>query len=107
LRRECSIDIVITGEYNADMNTTIQIRINDVVKKKAQKAFKKRGLTMSSGLKLYLHDVAENECVHYVPSTPKTRAIRKMMDREVAWAIKHGKRYSSAEEMFNDIESKK
>jgi addiction module RelB/DinJ family antitoxin len=85
------------------MNTTIQIRIDKTTKTKAQKAFKVMGLDMSAGVKMFLTDVARNQCMPFVPSTKRTRAIRRMMDKEVAWAIKHGKRYTSAKEMHADI----
>jgi len=87
------------------MNTTIQIRIDKATKIKAQRAFKVMGLDMSSGMKMFLTDVARNQCMPFVPSTKKTRAIRRMMDKEVAWALKHGKRYTSTKEMLDDIES--
>lgn len=36
------------------MNTTLQIRIDQKMKNEASKAFKSMGLTLSSGVKLYL-----------------------------------------------------
>lgn len=88
------------------MNTTMQIRIDAPTKAKAQKAFKSMGIDMSSGVKMFLSQVAKDQCMPFVPSTTKTRAIRKKWDKEVAWAIKHGKIYSTAEEMHKDILNK-
>ncbi|MEI7709504.1 MAG: type II toxin-antitoxin system RelB/DinJ family antitoxin [bacterium] len=85
------------------MNTTMQIRIDSLTKIKAQRAFKEMGIDMSSGVKMFLTQVATDQCMPFVPSTAKTRAIRKQWDREVAWAIKHGKRYTSAKEMHKAI----
>lgn len=81
----------------------MQIRIDKPTKAKAQKAFKSMGIDMSSGVKMFLSQVAMDQCMPFVPSTKKTRAIRKQWDREVAWAIKYGKRYTSAKEMHKDI----
>jgi len=85
------------------MNTTMQIRIDSPTKIRAQKAFKSMGLDLSSGVKMFLNQVAIDQCMPFVPSTKKTRANRKKWDKELQWAINHGKRYSSAEEMHKDI----
>ena len=85
------------------MNTTMQIRIDSSIKTKAQRAFKEMGIDMSSGVKMFLHQVATDNCMPFVPSNIKTRANRKRWDKEVAWAIKHGRRYTSAKEMHKAI----
>lgn len=89
------------------MNTTMQIRIDSSVKTKAQKAFKSMGIDMSSGVKMFLSQVAKDQCMPFVPSTKKTIAIRKRWDKELAWVMKHGKGYTSTKEMFDDIEAGK
>jgi DNA-damage-inducible protein J len=89
------------------MNTTMQIRIDASTKTKAQKAFKSMGIDMSSGVKMFLAQVAKDQCMPFVPSTAKTRAIRKKWDKEFDWVMKHGKGYSSTKEMFDAIESGK
>jgi len=81
----------------------MQIRIDSPTKIRAQKAFKSMGLDLSSGVKMFLNQVAIDQCMPFVPSTKKTRANRKKWDKELQWAINHGKRYSSAEEMHKDI----
>ena len=89
------------------MNTTMQIRIDSLMKNKAQKAFKSMGIDMSSGVKMFLNQVAINQCMPFVPSTKKTIAIRKKWDKEFDWVMKHGKGYMSTKEMFDDIEAGK
>ncbi len=88
------------------MNTTMQIRIDSATKAKAQKAFKGMGIDMSSGVKMFLNQVALEQCMPFVPSTKKTRAIRKKWDKEVAWAIKYRTGYASAKEMHDAIMKK-
>jgi len=83
--------------------TTIQIRIDRPTKTRAQKAFRGMGIDMSSGMKMFLNQVAIDQCMPFVPSTTKTRAIRKRWDKELAWVLKHGKGYSSAKAMHDDI----
>ena len=85
------------------MNTTMQIRIDSPTKAKAQKDFKSMGIDMSSGVKMFLHQVAVDQCMPFVPSTKKTRAIRKKWDKEFAQVLKNGKGYSSAKEMHDAI----
>ena len=85
------------------MSTTIQIRIDAPIKVKAQRAFKHMGIDMSSGVKMFLSQVAINQCMPFVPSTKKTRAIRKKWDKEFEWVMKHGKGYASAKEMHDAI----
>ena len=89
------------------MNTTMQIRIDAPTKAKAQKAFKSMGIDMSSGVKMFLSQVAKDQCMPFVPSTAKTRALRKKWDNEFEWVMKNGKGYSSTKEMFDAIESGK
>ena len=85
------------------MNTTMQIRIDSPTKIKAQRAFKSMGIDMSSGVKMFLNQVVIDQCMPFVPSTKKTRAIRRKWDKEFEWVMKHGKGYSSAKEMHDAI----
>ena len=89
------------------MNTTMQIRIDSSTKNKAQRAFKDMGIDMSSGVKMFLHQVAVDKCMPFVPSTTKTRANKKRWDKEFEWVMKHGKGYMSTKDMFDDIEAGK
>ena len=56
---------------------------------------------------MFLNYVALNQEMHFVPSTKKTRAMRRQWEKEIAEAIKSGKVYNSAEEMHRDILIKK
>lgn len=85
------------------MNTTIQIRIDQRTKTRAQKVFKDLGIDMSSGMKMFLNQVVEDKGLPFIPSTIRTRAIRRKWDREVATALKNGRRYSSAKAMHKDV----
>ena len=85
----------------------MQIRIDSSTKSKAKKAFKDMGIDMSSGVKMFLNQVATDQCMPFIPSTKKTRAIRKKWDKEFEWVMKHGKGYASTKEMLDDIEAGK
>lgn len=100
------IDNVVTWVYYRNMNTsTLQIRIDPKTKVAAQKAFKTMGMDMSSGVKIFLTQVAKDECFPFVPSTKKTIAIRKEAEKQISDFKKgKGKGYTSVKEMFDDLE---
>lgn len=82
--------------------STLSIRIEEKTKREANKTLTALGLDMSSAVKLFLNQVIIEQGIPFKPSrTPPE--IREEYDREVAWALKHGKRYTSAKEMFKDI----
>lgn len=82
--------------------STLSIRIEEKTKREANKTLAALGLDMSSAVKLFLNQVVIEQGIPFKPSrTP--REIREEYDKEVAWALKHGKRYSSAAKMFEDI----
>ena len=84
---------------------TIQIRLDPKEKKAVGRIFADLGLDISSGVKLYLKKVIEEEGVPFPVKKgtflgyPNKEAYKK----EVAWALKHGKRYDSAQELLDDI----
>jgi len=85
--------------------TTIQVRIDEKTKAKARKVFHKMGLDVSSGIKLYLNRVIEDETIPFVVRTENgyTPEEEHRMIREAAYIKKHGKRYTSTAEMWKDI----
>lgn len=92
--------------YTSNMNTTINIRIEKKTKDKAQKTLESMGLDLSSGIKLFLNQVVNENGIPFKP-TRNPAAIRAEWDREVEEALKSGKSYSTAEEMHKDILGKK
>lgn len=85
--------------------TTIQVRIDEKTKAKARKVFHKMGLDVSSGIKLYLRRVAQDEAIPFVVRTENgyTPEQEQQLIRETEYAEKHGKRYHSVKEMWDDI----
>ena len=82
--------------------STLSIRIEEKTKREANKTLTALGLDMSSAVKLFLNQVIIEQGIPFKPSrTP--REIREEYDKEVAWALKHGKRFTSAKKMFEDI----
>lgn len=88
------------------MTTTLSIRIEEKTKREASKTLNALGLDLSSAVKMFLNQVVIEQGIPFKPSrTPKQ--IREEWDKEVEWALKHGKRYSNTKEMFKDIFKKK
>jgi DNA-damage-inducible protein J len=82
--------------------TTLNIRIEEKTKREATETLAALGLDMSSAVKMFLNQVVIEQGIPFRP-TRTSREVREEYDREVAWAIKHGKRYSNASDMFDDI----
>lgn len=69
--------------------TTIQIRIDEKTKRKARKVFSKMGLDVSSGIKLYLAQVAREDAIPFNPGKPlkpSKRLQRILAEADAEWA---------------------
>jgi len=90
------------------MNTTIQIRVDQKTKEKAKKAFKNMGLNLSSGIKYLLTQAGKADSLSYICDFgymhKYTPEMLKKYEKEATWAEKHGKKYTSVKEMFDDLE---
>lgn len=83
--------------------STLSIRIEEKTKKEAQRTLDALGLDLSTAVKMFLNQVVVEQAIPFKPSrSPKE--IRAEWDREVADALKNGKRYSTAEELFKDLQ---
>lgn len=83
--------------------TTINIRIDENMKKKANKTFAGIGLDMSSAIKLFLHQSIREDGLPFHP-TNNPKAIRAMWDKEVADALKNGKTFETVDDLFKDLD---
>ncbi len=87
------------------MNSTIQIRIDEKTKKRADKTLKNIGLDLSSGIKVFLHQVIRSGSLPFVIRTENgfTPEYEKKMNKEIADALKQGKSFRSAKEVHDHI----
>ena len=74
------------------MTTTLQLRIDKKLKLEAQKTLEGMGLDLSSAIKLFLTQVTTDKELPFTPSL-RAKEIRARWDKEVADALKNGKRY--------------
>ncbi len=81
--------------------STINIRIDEDLKSEAIETLSGLGLDMSSAVKLFLKQVVQTGSIPFRVLSEK--AYVKMLDREVANAIKYGKGYTDVEQMHRDI----
>lgn len=90
-------------------DTTIQLRLDKRTKNKAKKALDEMGLDFSSAIKLFLNNVITTESIPFEIRTKNgfTKAQEQEIIRESKQALKHSKKYSSAEELHKDLISKK
>ncbi|MFA5987292.1 MAG: type II toxin-antitoxin system RelB/DinJ family antitoxin [Candidatus Paceibacterota bacterium] len=86
-------------------NTTIQIRIDEKIKRAVRKTFQEVGLDLSSGIKLFLHNVAITKTVPLQIRTANGFTIdqEKQILRETEEAVKIGPFYSTSEELHSAI----
>ena len=87
------------------MTTTLQIRIDKKTKDSARKAFHALGLDMSSGVKIYLNQVAQTKSIPFPVMSADYWPLEKKLQviKEAEYALKHGKSYHSARELHAAI----
>lgn len=82
---------------------TINIRIDEDLKNKATKTLDKMGLDLSGAIKMFLHQTVKEDALPFQPrNNPKE--IRAIWDKEVSYALKHGKTFKTPEDLFEDLE---
>jgi len=82
--------------------TTVQVRIEEKTKKAAQKALADIGLNLSTGVSIFLSQVATEKGLPFTP-TKNPAALRAKWDAEVATALKSGKRYNNARDALKGL----
>lgn len=85
--------------------STIQLRINSQIKKKAKKTLADMGLDFSSAIKLFLNAVVVTKSLPFEVRTENGFTVKQEMRmlKETEHALKYGKRYTSVEELHSDL----
>lgn len=85
---------------------TIQIRIDRKTKQKAKAMFEEMGLDMSSGIKLFLHNVVLSKGIPLDLRTENGFTLaEEMLLLSDAKKSKKSKRYSDLSELFADLDT--
>ncbi len=89
------------------INTTIQLRIDKQTKDRAQAIFKKLGMDLSSGMKLFLSQVIRTKSIPFVARTANgyTPEYEQFILDEIADAKKNGKRFKTVKAVMRDLEN--
>ena len=87
------------------MTTTLQTRIDAKLKRDAKKALGSMGLDMSTGVKMFLTQVVRTQSIPFQVFTFDNLSSKKKqaLIKDTQHALKHGKRYTTAEEAHRDI----
>lgn len=88
-----------------NIQTTIQIRVEEALKEKASSTLKAMGLDLSSGIKLFLNEIINSESLPFLPATKKGKELRQyeLYKDEIVQAKKNSKRYSTGKELMDDV----
>ncbi|MEI8339440.1 MAG: type II toxin-antitoxin system RelB/DinJ family antitoxin [bacterium] len=82
--------------------TTLNIRIEENIKAKANKTLSALGLDMSTAVKMFLNQVITEDGLPFIP-TKNLSVIKAKWDKEASMALKNKKSYKTAEELFAGI----
>ncbi|MEN9413107.1 MAG: hypothetical protein RLZZ342_194 [Candidatus Parcubacteria bacterium] len=82
--------------------TTINIRIEEAIKKAASKALGDIGLDMSSAVNIFLRQVVAEKGLPFTP-TKNPVILKAKWDASVAGALKEGKFYTNGRAALKDL----
>lgn len=82
--------------------TNVIIRIDEKLKKQTKSILEKHGLDMSTAIKMFFSQIVIEKGMPFLP-THNEETLKKRWDMQVEDSIKNGKSYSSAKELFQDI----
>lgn len=83
------------------MNSIINVRVDEGVKKQSSEILKKIGLDMSTAVNLFLRQVIVEKELPFIPSA-NAKKIRARWDRQAAEAMKRPG-YKTAQELHKSI----
>lgn len=81
--------------------TTVNVRIEEKTKKAASRVLASIGLDLSSGIKIFLYQVATEQGLPFIP-TKNPAALRARLDAEFAEAIK-GKGFKTGRDALKGL----
>lgn len=85
---------------------TINVRIDNEIKKEAEKVLKELGFGMTTAINLFLRAVIWHNGIPFSLEIPnkKTMKVFKEIDEEIESGHIKGKRYKSVEELRKDLD---
>lgn len=83
--------------------TTLNIRIEENIKAKANKTLSSLGLDMSTAIKIFLNQVITDNGLPFIPTNKNHSFLKAKWEKEITEALKSGKSYKNAKDLFEDI----
>lgn len=87
------------------MTTTLQIRVDEKLKRDARKTLEDMGLDLSSGLNLFLRQVVNTQSIPWPVASYNnlTSKQKQILVAEAEEAFRTSKRYKNIEDLHRDI----
>lgn len=82
--------------------TTLNIRIEESTKNKANKTLSSLGLDMSTAVKMFLNQVITENGLPFTP-TKNVAFLKDRWDKQSAYALKYGKGYKTGKDVLVDL----
>ena len=82
--------------------TTLNIRIEENLKNKANKTLSSLGLDMSSAVKMFLNQVITEKGLPFTPTKNKA-TLKDRWDKQTAYALKNGSVYKNGKDVLADL----
>lgn len=82
--------------------TTLNIRIEENIKAKANKTLSSLGLDMSTAVKIFLNQVITENGLPFIP-TKNIATLKDRWDRQTAYAMRYGKGYMTGKDILADL----
>ena len=82
--------------------TTLNIRIKENIKNRANRTLSSLGLDMSTAVKMFLNQVITENGLPFTP-TRNISAIKNRWDKQTAYALKYGKIYKTGRDVLADL----
>lgn len=82
--------------------TTLNIRIEENIKARANKTLSSLGIDMSTAIKMFLNQVIIENGLPFTP-TKNIAVLKNRWDKQAAYALKYGKGYKTGKEALADL----
>ena len=82
--------------------TTLNIRIEENIKNKANKTLSSLGLDMSTAVKMFLNQVITENGLPFTP-TKNIATLKDRWDKQTTYALKYGKSYKTGRDVLADL----
>lgn len=80
---------------------TVQLRVSELTKSKSFNVFKRHGLTLTDGIRIYLERVASMDEIPFSVNIPNAETQKALADSEAGIGLT---KFKNSEEMFKHLD---